>query len=152
MVGTSIAEVKCSKCKKMYEADVVDHIDLSEDRDMIKSLKAGKANRTQCPKCKKALMGKPRDPKTGKVKIRAKIYVCPACEHSVEKEAYEETLHAEIKYACPHCKKKGEARIPFKRKSVKKFDEEKQKKVAMQVLRVQCEHCGKDIDISKKMK
>jgi hypothetical protein len=39
----------------MYEADVVDHIDLSEDRDMIKSLKAGKANRTQCPKCKKVM-------------------------------------------------------------------------------------------------
>ncbi len=55
MVGTSLTEVKCSKCKKVYEADVVDHIDLSEDRDMIKSLKTGKANRTQCPKCKKVM-------------------------------------------------------------------------------------------------
>lgn len=55
MVGTSLTEVKCSKCKNVYEADVVDHIDLSEDRDMIKSLKAGKANRTQCPKCKKVM-------------------------------------------------------------------------------------------------
>ena len=55
LVGTSLTEVKCSKCKNVYEADVVDHIDLSEDRDMIKSLKAGKANRTQCPKCKKVM-------------------------------------------------------------------------------------------------
>lgn len=39
----------------MYETDVIDHIDLSEDRDMIKALRAGKANRTQCPKCKKVM-------------------------------------------------------------------------------------------------
>ena len=55
LVGTSLTEVKCSKCKIVYESSVVDHIDLSEDRDMIKSLKAGKANRTQCPKCKKVM-------------------------------------------------------------------------------------------------
>ncbi|MBY8996533.1 MAG: hypothetical protein KGD60_02285 [Candidatus Thorarchaeota archaeon] len=55
MVGTSLTEVKCSKCKNVYESDVIDHIDLSEDRDMIKSLKTGKANRTQCPKCKKVM-------------------------------------------------------------------------------------------------
>jgi predicted nucleic-acid-binding Zn-ribbon protein len=55
LVGTSLTEVKCSKCKNVYETDVVDHIDLSEDRDMIKSLKTGKANRTQCPKCKKVM-------------------------------------------------------------------------------------------------
>ncbi len=55
LVGTSIAEVKCSKCKNVYESDVVDHIDLSQDRDIIKSLKTGKANRTQCPKCKKVM-------------------------------------------------------------------------------------------------
>ena len=40
LVSTSTTEVKCAKCKKVYEADVVDHIDLSEDRGMIKSLKA----------------------------------------------------------------------------------------------------------------
>jgi len=55
LASKSIAEVKCSKCKKVYEADVVEHIDLSEDRDLIKSLKAGKANRVQCPKCKKVM-------------------------------------------------------------------------------------------------
>ena len=55
LVGTSVAEVKCSKCKNVYETDVVDHIDLSEDRDMIKALRVGKANRTQCPKCKKVM-------------------------------------------------------------------------------------------------
>ncbi|MFW9807269.1 MAG: CpXC domain-containing protein [Candidatus Thorarchaeota archaeon] len=55
MASTSLAEIKCSKCKKVYEADVVDHIDLSEDKDMIRPLKAGKANRVQCPKCKKVM-------------------------------------------------------------------------------------------------
>lgn len=55
MAGTSLAEVKCSKCKNVYEAAVVDHIDLSEDQDMIKALKAGKANRVQCPKCRKVM-------------------------------------------------------------------------------------------------
>ena len=55
LASTSLAEVKCSKCKRVYEADVVDHIDLSEDRDMIKALRAGKANWVQCPKCKKVM-------------------------------------------------------------------------------------------------
>jgi hypothetical protein len=39
----------------VYESDVIDHIDLSEDRDLIKPLKSGKANRVQCPKCKKVM-------------------------------------------------------------------------------------------------
>lgn len=55
MASTSLAEIKCSKCKKVYEADVVDHIDLSEDKDLIRPLKAGKANRVQCPKCRKVM-------------------------------------------------------------------------------------------------
>jgi phage FluMu protein Com len=53
MAGTSVAEIKCVKCKKVYESDVIDHIDLSQDREMVKNLRAGKANRVQCPKCKK---------------------------------------------------------------------------------------------------
>lgn len=55
VTSKSVAEVKCSKCKNVYEAEVIDHIDLSEDQDMIKPLKAGKANRVQCPKCKKVM-------------------------------------------------------------------------------------------------
>ena len=47
--------MKCSKCKKVYETQVIDHIDLSEDREMIKPLRTGKANRVQCPKCKKVM-------------------------------------------------------------------------------------------------
>lgn len=53
MAGKSTAEIKCVKCKNVYEFDVIDHIDLSQDRDLVKNLKAGKANRVQCPKCKK---------------------------------------------------------------------------------------------------
>ncbi len=55
MAGTSAIEVVCVKCKKSFEADSIEHIDLSEDRDMIRNLKTGKANRVQCPKCKKVM-------------------------------------------------------------------------------------------------
>ena len=57
-----------------------------------------------CPTCKKAAMHKPRDEKTGKVKIRSKEYVCPHCNHVEDKEAFEETLTCSIKYICPKCK------------------------------------------------
>ena len=38
-----------------------------------------------CPECGKAKMGKPVNEKTGKAKIRATEYVCPACNHTIEK-------------------------------------------------------------------
>jgi len=45
----------CEKCKNLFETQVIEHIDLSEDREIIKALKIGKANRVQCPKCKKVM-------------------------------------------------------------------------------------------------
>jgi ribosomal protein S27E len=53
MAGTSEIDVKCVKCKHEYQAHVIEHVDLSEDTDIIKKLRRGKANRVQCPKCKK---------------------------------------------------------------------------------------------------
>lgn len=55
MASKSNTEVKCEKCKNVYEAEVIDHVTLEEDRDLIKSLRTGKANRVQCPKCKKVM-------------------------------------------------------------------------------------------------
>jgi len=55
VASTSTIEVKCEKCSNAYEAEVIDHVDLSVDRDLIKSLRTGKANRAQCPKCKKVM-------------------------------------------------------------------------------------------------
>ncbi|MGY5875845.1 MAG: CpXC domain-containing protein [Candidatus Thorarchaeota archaeon] len=55
MIGTSTTEIKCVKCKRVFETEVVDHIDLSQDQEFIKKLRAGKANRVQCPKCKKVM-------------------------------------------------------------------------------------------------
>jgi len=55
LTRTSTAEIKCEKCKTIYEAQVIDHIDLSEDREIVKALKTGKANRVQCSKCKKVM-------------------------------------------------------------------------------------------------
>ncbi|MEM4263266.1 MAG: hypothetical protein QW666_00010 [Candidatus Woesearchaeota archaeon] len=107
--------------------------------------------REKCPKCGKALMGKPKDA-SGKVKIRAKEYICPECGHTIEKGAYEDTLTANIQYTCPHCGFEGEHQMSFKRKKIKMFDEEEQKDVTVDALKFQCSKCKKDIFITKKMK
>ena len=96
----------------------------------------------QCPKCKKGIMGKPVDAKTGKVKIRAKEYICPACNYTVEKQACEDTLECEIKYTCPKCKFVGEASVPYKRK---KFE-------GVPAIVFLCEKCKTKIPITKKLK
>jgi len=98
--------------------------------------------REMCPKCGKALMGKPKDAKTGKVKIRAKEYLCPECKHLVPKEEYEDTLTANISYTCPKCANKGETQIPFKRKSFE----------GVKALVFPCQKCNEKIPITKKMK
>ncbi len=96
--------------------------------------------RQLCPKCKKSLMGKPTD--KGKVKVRAKEYICPSCGYTVEKEEYEETLTANAEYTCPECGARGEAQIPFKRKSVE----------GTKALRFVCTKCGAKMDVTQKMK
>lgn len=94
----------------------------------------------KCPKCGKAMMGKPVE--KGKVKIRAKEYICPACNHTVEKTEYEDTLTANIAYTCMHCSNKGETTIPFKRKTFE----------GAKALVFQCDKCKGKIPITKKMK
>ena len=100
------------------------------------------AFKENCPKCGKAKMSKPKDSKTGAVKIRAKEYVCPECNHTVEKVEYEDTLTANISYTCMHCQHKGETTIPFKRKTFE----------GAKALVFQCEKCKGKIPITKKMK
>jgi predicted RNA-binding Zn-ribbon protein involved in translation (DUF1610 family) len=97
--------------------------------------------REKCPKCGKALMGKPRDEK-GNVMVRAKEYVCPNCGFRMGAKEYEDTLTANIEYTCPNCGKKGEVQVPFKRKNVN----------GVQTLRFNCQFCNAQIDITKKMK
>ncbi len=94
-----------------------------------------------CTKCKKAIMGKPRG-SNGKVKTRATEYVCPACNYTVEKVAYESSLTANADYTCPACKSNAESQAPFKRKSIE----------GVQTLRFNCAKCGANIDVTKKMK
>jgi predicted RNA-binding Zn-ribbon protein involved in translation (DUF1610 family) len=112
-----------------------------------RSLDGGKGNakvwvfKQDCPKCGKALMGKPIGP-NGKVKIRAKEYECPECKHALEKVEYEESLVANAEYECPSCGKSGETQGPFKRKNIE----------GVQTLRLQCQSCQGNIDITKKMK
>lgn len=73
------------------------------------------AFKIECPKCKKAQMGKPVE--KGKVKIRAKEYVCPACGYTEEKKVHEDKLTVSVEYTCPYCDYVGEAQTPFKRKT-----------------------------------
>src|SRR3989344_494732 len=98
--------------------------------------------KNDCPKCKKAQIGKPKNDKTGKVQIRAKIYICPNCKYSAEKQAYEETLTCNIEYTCPSCGKDGEIQLPFIRKKVEGVD----------TIKFDCQHCKGRILVTKKMK
>jgi predicted RNA-binding Zn-ribbon protein involved in translation (DUF1610 family) len=107
--------------------------------------------RGTCPKCKKGTMGKPRGA-DGKVKIRAKEYVCPDCGYAAEKQAYEDTLTANIEYTCPKCNASGELTMPFKRKKVKLFDEETGKEGVAEALQFLCAKCKEKINVTKKMK
>ena len=105
-----------------------------------------------CPKCGKGLMGKPKDKKTGKAKIRSNEYECPECGYKAEKEAYEDTLTINVKYTCHKCNNSDEIKIPFKRKKLQRIDEETGKKETVEAVRFQCGKCGEKIDITKKMK
>lgn len=95
----------------------------------------------KCKKCGKGMMGKPRDA-SGKVKIRAKEYVCPECGYNVEKQSYEDGLTASVKYTCPKCKHSGEMEMPFKRKKVE----------GVSSLVFDCQKCKEKIYVTKKMK
>lgn len=108
--------------------------------------------RELCPECKKALMGKPINPKTNRPKPRAKEYICSECNYTEEEKIYEEKLEINIQYLCPKCSNSDEIKLPYKRKKVQRFDEEKQKKVTVEAVRFQCSKCNENIDVSKKMK
>ena len=95
--------------------------------------------RRECPKCKKATMGKPVE--KGKVKIRATKYVCPACDYSEEKQEHEDASTVKIIYTCPYCSHKGEATTPYKRKKFGGVD----------AYVFVCEKCNEKIGITKKM-
>ena len=43
--------------------------------------------KSRCAKCKKGLMGKPVDAKTGKIRVRATEYQCDQCGTTEEKKA-----------------------------------------------------------------
>ena len=96
--------------------------------------------RVDCPKCKKARMGKPVE--KGKVKVRASEYKCPECGYTEEKKEHEDRLTMEIQYTCPYCGHEGEATTEYKRKSFE----------GVPAYVFACEKCGKKIGITKKMK
>ncbi len=96
--------------------------------------------RKQCPKCKNALMGKPVE--KGKVKTRAKEYVCPACGYGEDKEAYESSVKIEAQYTCPRCGKEGESTAEYRRRNFR----------GVPSYVVECVHCREKIHLTKKLK
>ena len=97
--------------------------------------------REKCPECGKATMGKPRDAK-GKVKVRANEYACPSCNHTLDKQTYEDSLVAYAEYTCPNCSTFGEGQIPYQRKNID----------GVKTLRFTCSKCSTNLDVTKKMK
>jgi len=108
--------------------------------------------REKCPKCNKALMGKPKDKKTGKVKTRATEYVCPDCGYTLQKQEYEDTLTVNIGYVCPHCGNKADTSEPFKWKKAKIEDQESGKKKTLEVIEFKCDKCQNKLNLVRKMK
>jgi transcription elongation factor Elf1 len=96
--------------------------------------------RKECPECHKAKMGKPVV--KGKVKVRAKEYVCPECSFTEQKEEHEASLTLESTYTCPECGKEGESTCPYVRKKYK----------GVLAFVVDCEHCQAQIPLTKKLK
>jgi uncharacterized CHY-type Zn-finger protein len=98
--------------------------------------------REACPKCKKGMMGKPIDPKTGRFKIREKEYICPECKYTLPAQEYEDSLTTNIEFTCGGCGKSGQTTAPFKRKTF----------MGVKAIVFECQFCHKKIPITKKMK
>jgi hypothetical protein len=99
------------------------------------------APKAKCPKCKKTLMGKPLDPKTKRIQVRAKEYQCPGCGYTEEKNEHEEKLSAMIIYDCPFCNNRGEITVPFARKSW----------YGKKAIVFQCAKCKEKLGVTKKL-
>ena len=93
-----------------------------------------------CPECGKALMGKPVE--NGKVKVRAKEYVCPGCGHREDKKEHEKDVALNVQYTCPSCGHQAGTTTEYKRRTFK----------GVPAFVVQCEGCGEKIPVTKKMK
>ena len=94
-----------------------------------------------CPDCKKALMGKPVDGKTKKIKVRATEYVCPSCQYTEEKSLHETKLNTQIIYQCPFCQSEGECTVPFARRAW----------YGKKAIVFQCDKCKEKLGITKKL-
>lgn len=89
--------------------------------------------RKECPKCHKALMGKP--------KKTAKEYVCKACGYEEDLKTHEADVVLNIKFTCPFCNKTGEAETVYKRKTL----------YGKPAFCFKCDACGEKLGIYKRM-
>ena len=87
-------------------------------------------------------MGKPINPKTGKVIKKSEVYACHACGHELPVAEAESLATVEIKYTCPFCRKSGEATTPYVRKPWQ----------GVPAYIFACGSCKEKIGITKKLK
>jgi len=97
--------------------------------------------RKECPKCKKAQMGKPIK-KNGKPDKKSPVFECPACKYQEDNAAMEASLKVEVEYQCPFCKHEGQATTEYRRKKLDGID----------AFVFVCQKCNKKIGITKKLK
>lgn len=76
-------------------------------------------DKVSCPECSKATMGKPVDPKTGKVKVRSAVYQCPGCGFEEPKAAHEKRLVMQVRYTDETGKNWKAAQAPYQLKTWK---------------------------------
>jgi predicted RNA-binding Zn-ribbon protein involved in translation (DUF1610 family) len=92
------------------------------------------AFRKRCPKCRKALMAKP--------KKNSPTYNCPNCGYTEPKVTHITDIKLNVDYTCPACGFSGEAQTEFKRKSWQ----------GVKAYVFSCGKCGEKIGVTKKLK
>ena len=99
--------------------------------------------RVDCPECGEGKMGKPKkDGGKSKRKTRSKKYVCDECGYESKIEEFEDDFELIVEYECAACGYHGMAKTEYKRSSYK----------GTKSYKFECEECGLEIPISKKMK
>ena len=97
--------------------------------------------RKDCPKCKKAKMGKPIK-KNGKVDKKADYYECPACKYQESEDQIGKGLHLSIIYTCPKCNNQGETTTEYQRKPYQ----------GVKAYVFNCQKCNEKLGITQKLK
>ena len=92
------------------------------------------AFRKRCPKCRNALMAKP--------KKTSPTYDCPACGYTEPKAEHIADMVLNVEYTCPACSFSGETTTEYKRKPWQ----------GVKAYIFACGKCGEKLGVTKKLK